>query len=318
MKDYNTTQLNPASIFERHVYHRDQFAHYLRWSFLLKQCDRYMNILDFGCGSGELLETVYRNRYKPLFYLGVDIREKTINNNVDKFIKLPFPHAFIVNDLTVPFKYPTKSNTPWDIISCFEVTEHIPREKQHLLFENIALNAGEDTLILISTPNYDPKKGAAENHKIDGVECERTYKEMLQLLQDAGLKVLQSYGTFADMSAIEDNLPSSEKITFMKLKEYHDVNVLSVMFAPLIPQFSRNVLYFCKKFKPIAGENKNGTKNSLDKSRISGEEVSTDVQDTDSGQLGDDSDIHSLDGEDTMEDYKETEFNAVERDEEDI
>jgi hypothetical protein len=35
-KKYNTTDLDPEATFERHVFHRDQFAHYLRWTHVLK------------------------------------------------------------------------------------------------------------------------------------------------------------------------------------------------------------------------------------------------------------------------------------------
>ena len=38
-------------------------------------------ILDFGCGSGEMLEVFYRNRYRPKQYLGLDVRTKTIEEN---------------------------------------------------------------------------------------------------------------------------------------------------------------------------------------------------------------------------------------------
>ena len=34
--DYNKTQLHPEQIFEKHIFHRDQFAHYLRWNYILK------------------------------------------------------------------------------------------------------------------------------------------------------------------------------------------------------------------------------------------------------------------------------------------
>ena len=64
MSNYNTTQLNPETTFERHVFHRDQFAHYLRWSHILKIAKIGMNILDVGCGSGNLLEVFYRNKRK--------------------------------------------------------------------------------------------------------------------------------------------------------------------------------------------------------------------------------------------------------------
>ena len=63
-KEYNITQLSPDVTFEKHVFHRDQFAHYLRWTHVLKRAKIGMNILDFGCGTGNLAEVLYRNRYK--------------------------------------------------------------------------------------------------------------------------------------------------------------------------------------------------------------------------------------------------------------
>lgn len=49
MKKYNTTDLDPTTSFERHVFHRDQFAHYLRWTHILKEAKIGETIVDFGC-----------------------------------------------------------------------------------------------------------------------------------------------------------------------------------------------------------------------------------------------------------------------------
>jgi len=265
--EYNTTQLHPDTAFEKHVYHRDMMAHFLRWSYVLNMCDRFLNILDMGCGSAELLEVLYRNRRRPLLYTGVDIREQQIEKNKVQFKDLPFPVEFWNHDLTEEFHFKTKNADPqlaaprgekcrvidsaligaWDIITCFEVIEHIPRDKQVLLLKNLCFNAGEETLILISTPNYSEKQGAAANHTVNGVILERTYSEMLKLIEDAGMKVVRTYGTFASMKDIENNLTTDAKLTFMKLREYHCVDILSVMFAPLIPQYSRNIMYLCKR-----------------------------------------------------------------------
>ena len=61
MKNYNITQLNPDIAFEKHVFHRDQFAHFLRWSHVLKIAEIDSKILDVGCGSGNIYEVFYRN-----------------------------------------------------------------------------------------------------------------------------------------------------------------------------------------------------------------------------------------------------------------
>lgn len=254
METYNKTQLTPQGEFDKHIYHRDQFAHFLRWSYVLNLSERFMNILDFGCGTAELCEVFYRNRKRPLNYIGIDVRDSVIKKNLEK--EYPFNTDFVCHDLTVPLKVmvpltdasllAVETKMPWDIITCFEVIEHIPKDKQHLLLQNLRDNASEDTIILISTPNYDEHKGAANNHIVNQEICERTYDEMIKMLDDNGLHLVKAYGTFADVKIIENNLSSSDKMAFYKLKEYHDVNVLSVMFAPLIPQHARNVLYVCK------------------------------------------------------------------------
>ncbi len=67
MKRYNTTDLDPVSTFERHVFHRDQFAHYLRWSHIVKEAKIGETVVDFGCGKGNMLEVFYRNKFIKMF-----------------------------------------------------------------------------------------------------------------------------------------------------------------------------------------------------------------------------------------------------------
>lgn len=98
---YNKTQLHPENCLERHVFHRDQFAHIFRWTHVLKRAELGMNILDVGCGSGNLAELLYRNRYKSDLYLGLDIRKQTIALNREKFKNVPwvkFEQADIVEN----------------------------------------------------------------------------------------------------------------------------------------------------------------------------------------------------------------------------
>ena len=85
MSNYNTTQLDPDKAFERHVFHRDMFAHFLRWTNILRLADAGAKILDFGCGSGNQYEVLYRNRFKPAKFIGLDIRSQTIKKNHVKF-----------------------------------------------------------------------------------------------------------------------------------------------------------------------------------------------------------------------------------------
>ena len=140
---YNCTQLTPQDAFNRHIYHRDQFCHYFRWSHVLKDAKIGQTILDFGCGSGEMLEVFYRNRYRPKQYLGLDIRAKTVAENNEKFKNLDFA-KFEQRDLCTPN---LDLGQTFDIITCFEVMEHIGHKNADVFLDNIAYHCDKNTTV---------------------------------------------------------------------------------------------------------------------------------------------------------------------------
>lgn len=238
MKQYNTTQLNPDTSFERHIYHRDQFAHYLRWTHVLKLAKIGMNILDFGCGTGGLYEVFYRNRFAPKEFLGLDIREKTIEKNKEKFPKAEWQ----TEDLVKLNKY---HGSYWDLICSFEVLEHVNKKNGDKFLKNISLHCNENTTVLLSTPNYDEKVGAAGNHTYDGMIHEYEYEELKTLLEKYFI-IEKTYGTFISIKDYKHLLNGWKLEMFNELKEYFDVNILSNLMAPLFPKQSRNILWKLK------------------------------------------------------------------------
>ena len=223
-KIYNKTQLTPQDTFERHIYHRDQFAHYLRWTHILKVAKIGQTILDFGCGSGEMLEVFYRNRYKPKQYLGLDIRKQTID-------ELDLGQTF-------------------DIITCFEVMEHIGHENADAFLDNIAYHCDENTRVYLSTPNYDPQVGAAKNHMLgpEGSEeiGEWDHFELQDKLSEY-FDIEAKYGTFASMKDYRNDLNDWQKEMFEALKDYYDTNLIANIMAPLIPaEHARNCMWVLK------------------------------------------------------------------------
>ena len=241
---YNKTQLTPQQEFERHIYHRDQFAHYLRWSHVLKNAKIGQTILDFGCGTGEMLELFYRNKYRPKQYLGLDIRKQTIDENNEKFAKLDFA-SFKQADLCQP---ELDLGQTFDIITCFEVIEHIGHANADAFLDNIAYHCDENTVVYLSTPNYDPNVGAANNHLLgpDKEVGEWNHFELQEKLEEYFI-IEKKYGTFASIKDYKNDLTGWRKEAFEELKKYYDSNLLSNMMAPMIPaEHARNCLWVLK------------------------------------------------------------------------
>lgn len=239
---YNCTQLTPQDAFNRHIYHRDQFCHYLRWSHVLKNAKIGQTILDFGCGSGEMLEVFYRNRYRPKKYLGIDIRAKTVAENAEKFKNLDFAE-FRQADLCQP---ELDLGQTFDIITCFEVIEHIGHKNADTFLDNIAYHCNKDTMVFLSTPNYDPQIGAAENHMLgkDGTEVGEWDHFELQNKLSEFFTIEKKYGTFASIKDYKEDLTGWRKEAFEELKKYYDTNLLANIMAPMIPaEHARNCLW---------------------------------------------------------------------------
>lgn len=241
---YNKTQLTPQQEFERHIYHRDQFAHYLRWSHVMKVAKIGQSILDFGCGSGEMLELFYRNKYRPAQYLGLDIRAQTIKDNQEKFKKVDFAEfrqADLCSELDL--------EQTFDIITCFEVIEHIGHANADAFLDNIAYHCDASTRVYLSTPNYDPKVGAAANHMLgpDKEIGEWDHFELQEKLSEY-FDIEAKYGTFASIKDYKEEIAEDwRQVMFDELRKYYDSNMLSVIMAPLIkPEHARNCLWVLK------------------------------------------------------------------------
>lgn len=252
MKKYNTTDLSPDTTFERHVFHRDQFAHYLRWTHILKEAKIGEIVCDFGCGSGNLLEVFYRNKFKCKKYYGMDIRSKTIQTANEKFANVDWAKFFVVdlieNDLDFDF-----ASLKSDKVCSFEVFEHVGKQNAQRFLENFKACGHSDATYYMSTPNYDEHVGAAGNHTYDsgdgrGVAVqEHTHQEIQDHLIEAGFDIIKKYGTFASIRDYKDKMNDWQKKMFNALKEYYDSNLLSNLMAPLFPEQSRNTLWVLKQ-----------------------------------------------------------------------
>lgn len=248
-KNYNTTDLNPVTSFERHVFHRDQFAHYMRWTHILKEAKIGETICDFGCGNGNLLEVIYRNKFKQARYVGLDIREKTIEQANAKFAKVDWAEFYAADLIKNYFDY---ESIEADKVCSFEVLEHVGKQNADAFMINFKACGNQDALYYISTPNHDAHVGAAGNHTYDsgdgrGIAVQEFTHEELTELFEKHFDIVRKFGTFASIRDYKPLMNEWQTKMFEHLKEYYDSNLLSNMMAPFFPEHSRNTLWILKR-----------------------------------------------------------------------
>lgn len=251
MKNYNTTDLDPETTFERHVFHRDQFAHYLRWTHILKESKIGDTIVDFGCGKGNLLEVLYRNRFKCTKYTGIDIRQKTINAAIEKYKIVDWAEFYAADLVKNDFNY---KSLQADKVCTFEVIEHVGKQNVDSFLINFRDCGKDNAVYYLSTPNFDENVGAAGNHTYDsgdgrGVAVHEFEHSELQQHIEKYFTVEKKFGTFASKRDYKPLLNEWQKEMLKHLDEYYDSNLISNIMAPFFPEHSRNTLWILKQKK---------------------------------------------------------------------
>ena len=243
MSRYNLTHLSIDQAAERGIVHRDYLAHCLRWSHVLKHARVGMNVLDVGCGPEMPMASVfYVNRYKPAYYVGIDLRTARPKTDVN------FPWQWVGGDVTLWRTFEEAldymEGAP-HIITCLEVIEHMPHDDGRKLLDNLKLAMGNNTVLFLSTPCFNGS--AAGNHTaMDGTPMEWTYEDLRDELK-ARFDVYAQWGTFISQGDLKDVMSEEELTVWSALREYYDSNVLAVLLAPLHPAQARNVIWHLRR-----------------------------------------------------------------------
>lgn len=240
-KEINTTFLSIDNATERGFLHRDYIAHCFRWSHVIKfMQNKHQDscILDLGCGKEvPLLKTLYTSKMTPKKYIGLDFTSINYNDCIkkasDKCKECIVVEHYDVSEDPSNYMQHTDINT----VVSFEVFEHMTPRKLCRLLHRVSNIKNAD--LFFSTPNFNGKPAA--NHI-----NEMTEEFLIHLFDAFGFELIKEYGTFASQKEYYPYLNEQEKEIFNKLHDYYDSNVLAVIFAPLYPKYSRNVLYRLK------------------------------------------------------------------------
>jgi cyclopropane fatty-acyl-phospholipid synthase-like methyltransferase len=106
--------------------------------------------LDIGCNVGQEC-FLFAEDFPDVEVAGVDFNEEAIAVARERFTRenLSF-HAF--NTLEPAFVEAFKDYNP-DLVSCFEVIEHLSKGQMEQLFHNLNAVMTDKTVLLLSTPN---------------------------------------------------------------------------------------------------------------------------------------------------------------------
>ncbi|GMN54677.1 hypothetical protein TIFTF001_023794 [Ficus carica] len=121
------------------------------------------NLVDFGCGSGSLLDSLLNYQTSLEKIVGVDISHKSLvraakilhsklNTNSDADVQTNDIKSAILYDGSIT-DFDSRL-CGFDIGTCLEVIEHM-EEDQAWLFGNIVLSYFRPKLLIVSTPNYE-------------------------------------------------------------------------------------------------------------------------------------------------------------------
>lgn len=251
-REFDSSSLRESS-HGRYV-HRDYAAHWFRWQHALRFVKAGMRVLDIGCGPDQMMVRVLcaSQNHVPSLWVGVDV------DRIPKKTEIAWARVLDQFDITrrwqelltgSEFKDAKLEsgleNTdagPFDVISCFEVIEHMPVKRGRDLLKAIHACLTPGGIALLSTPVYNGKHMAA-NHL-----HEYEYHELHDEIRRAGLVVDRVVGTFMTSQAAKRVATPAQRALLEELHaKWYAWDILANFLAPLYPEASSNCCWILRK-----------------------------------------------------------------------
>jgi SAM-dependent methyltransferase len=252
----NLTELNASqSVIDfGYVTHNDWLAHVGRFIYVWKQLTSKLkdckSLLDVGCGKIQLPHYLWRNRCKPVNdfqYWGLELRAtKAWLPAEDTGWQVPLN---LVKTDILKDSYDTLEGWPgqFDLVVSYELAEHLPREFGPEFFRKLFNWTKPGGTCLCSTPNAGVSSSTAENHLDPGTGESRewSYDEKIELVEEAGFVVEDTFGTFCGTTRLPEEIQERIKTDplFIQAKKYLSHAQFTTLISPAFPQQSNNALF---------------------------------------------------------------------------
>jgi 2-polyprenyl-3-methyl-5-hydroxy-6-metoxy-1,4-benzoquinol methylase len=230
-REFDKTSLR-ANAHGQYV-HRDYGAHFFRWGWAGRFVTGQTDVLDVGCGPDiPMIPALSMPRNQvPKSYIGVDMNSEPRNHPTRRWATLMWNFNFISKHKTLG---------QFDLVTNFEVIEHMAAEDGLKLLKAMKACLRPDGRLLMSTPVFNGKAAANHIHEWE-------IDELKAAIAKAGLEVVKRFGTFASSKDIKKVASPAELDVAKRLSEYYSGEVLSCFLAPLYPDASRNNVWLLKR-----------------------------------------------------------------------
>ena len=234
-REFDKTAL-PDKVYGK-IVHRDYAAHFFRWGWAHRFVDTDTRLLDVGCGKDLALARVLTHQMGsvPKLYVGVDINKLEPFNC--KWTNFYGEFNFIHRHEEIR----TLFGGEFDLVTCFEVIEHMGKAEGKKLLEAVRSFMNFDSRFLLSTPVYNDKAMAA-NHIYEWHK-----DELQQAIEVAGMKVENVYGTFASWTKIKKVCTDQERKLVEELGKFLSNEVLATFLASKYPDASSNCAWVIRR-----------------------------------------------------------------------
>jgi 2-polyprenyl-3-methyl-5-hydroxy-6-metoxy-1,4-benzoquinol methylase len=237
-REFDKSSLRANGAHGKYV-HRDYAAHWFRWQHAVRFIRSGMRVLDIGCGQDQMMVRVLCHSLTtvPALYVGVDL------NKLDKKTEIAWTRILDEFDFTKRYKELYRMDgAGYDVITCFEVIEHMPKAQGMKLLAGIRECLALDGVALLSTPVYNEKHMAA-NHL-----HEYRFEELKESIEKAGLTVDRVVGTFMTSQAVKKVATKEHRALLELLHEtWFSWEVLACFLAPLYPEQASNCCWVLRR-----------------------------------------------------------------------